>query len=303
MRPIAYRFQRTLAKTADVQGVGFISGARVRLRFRPAVPDTGIVFARADLPGTPLISARASSVTDTRRRTTIGPAKTGVTLVEHVLSALSGLRIDNCLIELDGPEPPGLDGSALGFVNILTEAGAVIQSARRPVLSVSEPVSVERDGACITLHPSVTPSLQASYLLDYGQQVPIPRQSATVIVTPESYRHQISDCRTFLLEHEAHELRKQGIGKHLKASEVLVFGAQGPIENQLRYADEPARHKLLDLIGDLALCGFDLAGHIVAYRSGHALNIELANRLSHIAWHGSPPLSRTATQTLTAKAA
>lgn len=286
MRPIAYRYQRTLAHTADVPGVGFISGARVRLRFRPAPAGSGVVFARADLPGTPMVSARVESVTDTNRRTTLGLPRTGVTLVEHALAALAALHIDNCLIELDGPEPPGLDGSAWGFVQALQEAGTVLQSASRPIMSVSEPITVKKDGTCITLHPCAAtspPILSLSYFLDYGPDVSIPRQSSSIVLTPESFIHDISRCRTFLLESEAHALRSQGIGRHLTAAEVLVFGPRGPIDNPLRHADEPARHKILDLIGDLALCGFDLVGHIVAYRSGHALNIELAKRLSVLA--------------------
>jgi UDP-3-O-acyl N-acetylglucosamine deacetylase len=295
VRRIAYRYQRTLARPADVAGVGFVTGTRVRLRFRPAGPDTGLVFARGDLPGSPLVPARAAAVTDTRRRTTLGPGPAGVTLVEHVLSALAGLRIDNCVIELDGPEPPGLDGSAWGFVQPLVAAGAVLQPARRPVLAVTEPVVVGRDGASIGLHPADEPGLRISYVLDYGPTAAIPRQAATLAVTPEGYAREVAGCRTFLLEDEAHALRAQGVGKHLTAADVLVFGPRGPIGNTLRYADEPARHKLLDLVGDLALCGFDLAGHVVAYRSGHALNVELANRLADMAAAGYPQVTQMTT--------
>src|SRR5438045_2552614 len=127
MRLLGYRYQRTLARPATVAGVGFITGSPVRARFHPGPADAGVGFLRTDRPGQPPIPPRARQVTDTRRRTTLGPAAAGVTLVEHVLAALSGLRIDNCLVELDGPEPPGLDGSARGFVEALAEAGVELQ--------------------------------------------------------------------------------------------------------------------------------------------------------------------------------
>ena len=282
MQLIGYRHQRTLAKPVEVRGVGFITGARARLRFAPAPADTGLAFVRADLPGRPAIAARPDRVTGTARRTTLGPPETGVTLVEHVLAALAGLRIDNCRIELDAAEPPGLDGSAWGFVEALTAAGAVLQPARRAVCAVTEPVVASHDGATIALHPAAPAdglALRASYILYYGPRAAIARQSLSLVVTPESFARELAGSRTFLLEAEAHALRQQGIGTHLTADQLLVFGSNGPIHNTLRYADEPARHKVLDLIGDLALCGFDLAGHLVAYRSGHALNVTLARAL------------------------
>ncbi len=265
---------------AEVRGVGFVTGATVRLRFHPAAPETGLAFVRTDLPGKPRTPVRPDRVTNTNRRTTLGSPDSGVTLAEHALAALAGLRIDNCLIELDGPEPPGLDGSAHGFVEALSAAGVALQSARRSVWGVTEPIVVTHGSATIALHPPTEGlQLRASYLLDYGLGAPIPRQAFTTLVTPETFTRDIAGCRTFLLESEAKALRQQGIGQHLTAAQLLVFGPTGPIENQLRHADEPARHKVLDLIGDLSLCGFDLAGHLVAYRSGHALNVALAAAL------------------------
>ena len=283
MRLIGYRYQRTLAAAAEVRGVGFITGSRVRARLLPAPPDTGVVFRRVDLPGGPAIPARADQVTGTQRRTTLGPPDRGVTLVEHLLATLAGLRVDNCEVELDGPEPPGLDGSAAGFARAVLSAGTALQHARRPVRTVTEPVIVSAAGATIGLHPADGPGLRASYRLDYGIFGPIPRQSHTLDVRPESFVREVASCRTFLTEPEARALRAQGVGAHVSTAEVLVFGPRGPIDNRLRFADEPARHKVLDLVGDLALCGFDLAGHVVAYRSGHALNVDLARRLTALA--------------------
>ena len=147
---------------------------------------------------------------------------------------------------------------------------------------MTERTSVERDGATITLHPADGLSLRASYILDYGPMSPLPRQSVTMCLTPESFAHDVANCRTFLLDSEAQALRSQGIGQHLDGQRsARLRGPRGKaIDNKLRFADEPARHKVLDLIGDLALCGFDLAGHVVAYRSGHNLNVELAKTLA-----------------------
>jgi UDP-3-O-acyl N-acetylglucosamine deacetylase len=260
-----------------------VTGARTKLRFSPATPDTGVAFLRTDLPGATPIPARADSVSGTARRTTVGSGANQVTLVEHVLAALAGLRVDNCLVEIDGPEPPGLDGSAEGYVRILLAAGTILQEARKPRLVISEPISVAHGGASLTIHPRDGDDLVISYLLDYGSFSPIPPQSLTLVISPDRFRQELARCRTFVLEHEAVELQRQGVGRHLKPSELLVFGPRGLIDNRLRFPDEPARHKILDLVGDLALCGCDLVGHVVAYRSGHPLNVELARALTRVA--------------------
>jgi UDP-3-O-acyl N-acetylglucosamine deacetylase len=294
VRVIGYRQQRTLAGPAEVTGVGFVAGKRVTARFLPAPAESGLAFRRTDLPGSPVIPAAASAVTGTDRRTTLGPPDAGVTLVEHALAALAGLRIDNCTIELDGPEPPGLDGSAVGFVAALAAAGVVLQTARRPVWGVDEPRVVSANGATIALHPADRDGLLVSYRLDYGPGAAIPPQAHTLELTPENFVREVASCRTFLTEPEAHALRAAGVGRHLTPADVLVFGRQGPVGNRLRFADEPARHKVLDLVGDMALCGFDLAGHVVAYRSGHALNARLAADLACAAGYGAKPACRPA---------
>jgi UDP-3-O-acyl N-acetylglucosamine deacetylase len=287
VRVIGYRHQRTLAAEAKIEGVGFVTGACVRVRLRPAPANTGLVFRRTDRPAAPPLPAHAAFVTDTRRRTTLGPAASGVTLVEHLLAALAGLRIDNCQIELDGPEPPGLDGSAAGYVAAIVGAGAVVQPARRTLWTVDSPIIVSAGGATVGIHPADQPGLRVSYLLDYGPIGPIPRQTFTLDARPADFAREVAPCRTFVTAAEAEALRAQGVGRHLTPADLLVFGHRGPIENRLRFADEPARHKVLDLTGDLALCGFDLAGHVVAYRSGHALNVELARRLAALAAEAS----------------
>jgi UDP-3-O-acyl N-acetylglucosamine deacetylase len=237
------------------------------------------VFVRADLPGRPRLSAHVSRVTGTARRTTLGQDRVQVTLVEHVLAALAGSRVDNCIVELTGPEPPGLDGSADGFVQALYHAGVQTQPAARTIWAVDEPVTVRSRGATLTLHPPDGPGLFLSYFLDYGPRSPIGRQVHTQELVPGSFLRQLSRCRTFVLQQEADELRRQGLGTHLTAADLIVFGPRGPIDNDLRFANEPARHKVLDMVGDLSLLGADLCGHLIAYRSGHPLNVGLCQAL------------------------
>ncbi len=279
MKRLTQRPQRTIAQPVALDGVGFITGKHVHLRFVPAPAGNGIVFIRTDLGRDARIPARADQVTGTQRRTTLGQPPVCVGLVEHVLAALNGLHLDNCDVELDAPEPPGLDGSALGFVQALQRAGAVVQAERRDVWAATRTVLVEAAGATLALHPTDELGLRISYLLDYGPQSPIVRQVYTEEIVPETFVAKIAPCRTFLLEEEAQLLLEQGIGSKTKTSDLLVFGPHGPIDNTLRFGNEPARHKVLDIIGDLSLFGHDLCGHIVAYRSGHPLNVEMAKAL------------------------
>lgn len=283
VRATGQRRQRTLAESAEVHGAGMVTGKKIKLRFRPAAPDNGVAFLRTDIPDATPIQARVESVTGTARRTTLGSGHNQVTLVEHVLAALSGMRIDNCIVELDGPEPPGLDGSSEGYVETLLTAGTSLQNSRKARLSVTEPVTVSNGNSTLSMYPREGDDLIISYLLDYGPFSPIAPQSLTLVVNPDRFQQDLARCRTYVLEHEAIELQRQGVGRHLNASEILVFGPKGLIDNRLRFSDEPARHKILDLVGDLALCGYDLVGHVVAYRSGHPLNVELARALTRVA--------------------
>lgn len=280
MKRIAERWQQTVGVPVEVEGIGYVTGRHVRLRFRPAPASTGVVFVRTDLGSRACVSACLANVTGTARRTTLGKPPIEVSLVEHVLAALSGLRIDNCYVELDAPEPPGLDGSARGFVKALLDAGTVPQKERRPIWATDRPVTVGGDNATITLHPPERHELRISYLLDYGQESSIPWQICTQTITPADFATQVAPCRTFITEQEAVMLRNMGLGSSTKVSDLLVFGPHGPIDNKVRFGNEPARHKILDILGDLSLVGCDLIGHVVAYRSGHPHNVELVKLLS-----------------------
>ncbi|MCS6977807.1 MAG: UDP-3-O-acyl-N-acetylglucosamine deacetylase [Gemmatales bacterium] len=279
LRCVGQRCQRTIRETVEVHGYGYRTGAAIRVRFRPACPGTGIVFVRTDVPGAKPISAAVGNVTGTNRRTTLGQPPAQVEMVEHVLAALHGLKIDNCLIEINGPELPGLDGSSRDFVRVLCAAGLRIQKAVRNIWAATEAITIVDGRGSLSLYPASAMELRASYLLDYGQPSPIPAQRQSAVVGPEGFLNEVASSRTFLLEAEAEALRGQGFGRNTSPADLLVFGTRGPINNRLRYADEPARHKILDIVGDLALFGEDLAGHVVGCRSGHSLNVALVRRL------------------------
>jgi UDP-3-O-[3-hydroxymyristoyl] N-acetylglucosamine deacetylase / 3-hydroxyacyl-[acyl-carrier-protein] dehydratase len=273
------RSERTIGHTVEVRGFGFFHGADVTLRFSPADAGTGIVFVRSDLPDRPAVPARIDSVIPSQRRTTIRQGAAGVAMIEHVMAALAGLRIDNCLIEIDAGECPGCDGSSRAFVEVLDRAGIVEQSRKRQALVLERSVSVVEGNAFLAAHAGVPGELTLSYHLDYGRQSPISAQSHCLAVSPQTFRDELAGSRTFLLESETAALRAAGIGARATPADLLIFGEEGVIGNVLRYPDECVRHKILDMVGDLALLGFDIQGFVVAHRSGHQTNHALARRL------------------------
>ena len=275
------RSQRTIGRSGEVAGIGFLTGADIVLKFVPAPPDYGIVFQRTDRLYAPPIPALVSYTVPRARRTAIARCGVAVEMIEHVVAALAGLQIDNCLVELNGPEPPGCDGSSLLFAQCLVNAGFVDQGVPRERLDLKQSVVVHGEGADQSVRgsPADDGALRISYALDYGTDSPIGRQDYSLVVTPETFLAEIAFARTFLLEHEAQALRAQGYGKRTTARDLLIFGPQGVIDNTLRAPDECVRHKILDCIGDLALVGCDLSGAIEARRSGHQLNAEFVRRV------------------------
>jgi UDP-3-O-acyl N-acetylglucosamine deacetylase len=275
------RSQRTIARGAVVSGVGFLTGADITLRFLPAAAGHGVAFVRTDKLCAPPIPALVSYTVPRTRRTALARCGIVVEMVEHVLAALAGLQIDNCLVELDGAEPPGCDGSSQQFVEALLNAGIVDQGVSRERLELKHHVTVHGEEAdqSVCGSPAADGLLHVRYSLDYGPGSPIHSQDYSIALTPEIFVEQIAFARTFLLEHEAHALRSQGYGKRITARDLLIFGNEGVIDNALRCPDECARHKILDCIGDLALIGCDLAGTVEARRSGHQLNAEFVRRV------------------------
>ena len=228
MKLIAYRYQRTIARPASIEGTGYLTGATVHLRFLPAPEGSGIVFRRTDLQPAALIPAQVDQVVGTRRRTILGLAAAQVGLVEHVLAALGGLRIDNCIVEIDAPEPPGLDGSSLGFVQVLQDAGIDLQPARREIYAVTEPVIVAHEGATLALHPPEGDELKMSYALQYGAGSPIGRQARTELITPARFATELANARTYIFESETAELRRQGLGSRIQGERSARLWAGRP---------------------------------------------------------------------------
>jgi UDP-3-O-acyl N-acetylglucosamine deacetylase len=273
------RSQQTIAAPCSVAGFGYWSGRDVRVEFRPAAADSGITFVRGDLPRAPRISATVDKRIESPRRTTLRVGAASVEMVEHILAALAGLRIDNCDVWVDAQEMPGCDGSSQPFVDVLDEAGIVAQQAVRSLLVVHEVTRLGNEESWIEARPANSPGMSAKYRLDYGRENAIGRQTLALTITPESFRRELAASRTFMLKAEADWLRSQGLGQRATTRDLLVFDDQGPVDNPLRFPDECVRHKLLDLVGDLALAGCDLIGHFVAHRSGHRLNAELVRVL------------------------
>jgi UDP-3-O-acyl N-acetylglucosamine deacetylase len=200
-------------------------------------------------------------------------------MIEHVLAALAGLAIDNCELWVDAAEMPGLDGSSQPFVDALDQAGAAEQDAERQCLVVREFIRLGNEDSWVEAHPPLEPGLSLTFRLDYGRGNAIGKQTFQTRLTPESFRHDLAASRTFLLKSEAEWLQGQGLGLRARTEDLLVFDDDGPLNNTLRFPDECARHKTLDLVGDMALSGCDIVGRIVAHRSGHRLNAELVRAL------------------------
>ncbi len=274
------RPQHTIAEPVETRGVGFFTGADVTVRFLPAPPHHGVQFQRLDVAGSEPIPAHIDYLVPRERRTALGNRDASVELTEHVLAALAGLQIDNCLVQLNGPELPGGDGSSLAFVDSLLSTEIVPQVEPRVCFFVERPTEIRgRDGSSILAVPSPSHTFTIEYRLDYGAESPIPRQSLLKEITPECFVHDLAFARTFILETEIEMLRAAGYGSRTREKDLLIYGKDGVIGNTLRAKDECARHKLLDCIGDLSLLGCDLIGHFRAERSGHRLNQDLARKL------------------------
>lgn len=276
---VSKRPQRTLAREAVVDGVGFFHGSDVHMRFLPADADSGVRFVRSDLPDRPSVAARIDRVVPAQRRTAVQDGEARVEMIEHVMAALAGMQVDNCTIEIDAPECPGLDGSSRAYVEMFDAAGVVEQERPRKGFVLDRSFVVREGDAVLAAHPSAADGLTLSYHLDYGHASPIGNQGVLFSMTPETFRNQVSPCRTFLLEKEAVALRSMGIGLRTTEADVLLFGDSGVVGNSLRFPDECARHKVLDMVGDFALLGMDIHGFIVAHRSGHHTNATLVRKL------------------------
>ena len=271
--------QKTIENSIAIEGIGLHTGEKVSLILKPAPPNTGFVFVRNGPEHSPVIKAEVDSLLDLEkypRRTSISNDGVNIHTVEHLLSAIFGLGIDNLIIEMHGSECPGLDGSSLIFAQELMKAGIKEQNEQKNFYRVREPIYISENGSHLIALPNDT--LKISYTLDYPNS-PIKSQYASFMLDPEIYLKEIAPARTFCLEEEIDKLKDIGLGKGSDYENTVVIGKDGVIQNAFRFENEPVRHKICDLIGDLALLGMPIKAHIIGIRSGHALNTKLVRRL------------------------
>lgn len=294
--------QHTIKKSVTLSGVGLHTGVETNMTFLPAKPDHGIKFQRTDIEGQPIVDADVDNVVDLSRGTTIEQSGARVNTVEHTLAALVGLEIDNVLIQLDGPEPPIMDGSSRQFVDILKEAGTEEQNALRDFYEVQDSIFYRDASRDVEIAALPLDDYRVTVMIDYNSPVLGSQHASLTDIT--QFDKEIASCRTFCFLHELEMLHKNNLIKggdlnnaivvvdrvveeHELASIAKLFNKpkvevkkEGILNNvELRYRNEPARHKLLDVMGDLALAGKPIKAQILAARPGHAANVAFAKKL------------------------
>ncbi|MEO1217456.1 MAG: bifunctional UDP-3-O-[3-hydroxymyristoyl] N-acetylglucosamine deacetylase/3-hydroxyacyl-ACP dehydratase [Bacteroidota bacterium] len=293
--------QHTIKSATSISGKGLHTGVPVTMTFHPAEPDHGIIFRRTDLDGQPLVHADVDLVVDTSRGTTLKENGAKVHTVEHVMAALMGLGIDNTLIDLDGPEPPIMDGSSREFIDKLLETGLDEQDAERIYFEIDESITYSDEANDITLAAFPAKSFELNTFIDFGSKSLEPQHATMKSIS--QFKEEFSSARTFCFVHELEALHQAGLikGGSLDSAVVImdkeeeeaeiqklqdIFGVSdvelkaGILnKNGFRFPNEPARHKLLDLLGDLALVGMPLKGKVIASRPGHKSNVELAKKI------------------------
>ncbi|MDP6532602.1 MAG: UDP-3-O-acyl-N-acetylglucosamine deacetylase [Candidatus Marinimicrobia bacterium] len=298
------RNQKTIAKPASCVGMGLHTGVESTITFKPAPEDYGIRFARTDVEGCPEIRADIEHVVDISRGTTIEENGVRIHTVEHALAAVTGLRIDNVLIELTEKEAPVMDGSAKDFVDIILDAGVVEQSKPRAVLVIDKPVMYSDTEKEIDIHVIPSDRFRVTFMVDYTLPQ-LGTQYEAIYNMAEDFAKEVAPARTFCFLSEVEMLKDQGLIKggslenaivivdkkideeeadilqrEFGVQEAISLGANGILNGKvLRFKNEPVRHKALDLIGDLALLGMPIQGHVTAARSGHASNVEFVKMI------------------------
>jgi UDP-3-O-acyl N-acetylglucosamine deacetylase len=269
----------SIGQSVKVQGAGLHTGKASTVRFRPAPPEHGIVFARCDLPSTPHIPAVVEAVTATERRTVIGRSGVVVHTVEHLLAAVAAHGVDDLLIEIDGPEPPITDGSAAAFFQALTDAGVVATGGRARRIQVPAPLTITEGEAGYRVGPGsglhLTVTVESAHPL-------IGTQTVSYDITRREFARELSGARTFGFVHEVETLRAKGLIKGGNADCAIMLTETGLLGGTLHWPDEFARHKTVDLIGDLALLGARFAGEITATRPSHRGNVALARAIKRL---------------------
>ena len=265
--------QRTLGKEASVKGKALHTGQEVTLTLKPGAPNTGLVFRRIDLFGKPEVRPVSEMVTDLERKTTVSSDAVKLHTIEHVLSALSGMGVDNAIIEMDASEPPIVDGSARPFTTLIHQCGIIEQDAAREVFTLTQPITINEGSRSIIALPFDGLRITCTSADDRG----IHTQHLTTDIDPEGYVAQIAPARTFTIYEDIEALLKKGLiqGGSLDSA-IILKGDKIVSKEPLRFKDELVRHKILDIVGDIVLAGVRVKAHIIAVRPGHALNARLA---------------------------
>ncbi|HOK03646.1 MAG TPA: UDP-3-O-acyl-N-acetylglucosamine deacetylase [Victivallales bacterium] len=269
--------QTTLGNEVSLRGIALHTGSRAVLKMKPALPNSGIIFQRIDLPGQPQVKALAHNVIDVRRGTTIANGAGKVHTVEHVLSAFHGLGIDNAIVEMDGPEPPIADGSSDSYVKMIQDAGIVELDSDIKYFTIKESVAINEGETKIEIHPHHC--LKITCKVAYGVSA-LDKQEFSGEITPQFFAEQISPARTFCLYKELEQLIRMGLvkGGSLDNAAVIHDGAI-ICKEELRFPNELVRHKVLDIIGDIFLLGRRVKAHIIASRPGHPTNVMLVQKI------------------------
>lgn len=268
-------FQKTIKREIILSGVALHSGKDVSVKILPSAVDSGITFVRGDIKGKPAVKAIVKNVKNVKRGTNLTKGKAEIYTVEHLLSALAGLGITNAKVEMDGPEPPILDGSAKGYVKAIKAAGIRTQNKKIRTISISEPLLVGSRTAQVMALPS--DRFAISFMINYPSSF-VGSQMFTFDSDNDSYESQVAPARTYGFLKEVKGLLRSGLIKGATLKNTVAITARG-YSTKLRFKDELVRHKVLDLIGDLALTGHHVCAHVIGIKSGHDLNVKLAKIL------------------------
>ncbi len=270
-------YQHTITQEVRCSGIGLHSGLEVNLIIKPAPANTGIIFKRTDLPGKPSVPAHYKYITDTTLATTLGVGDASVATVEHLMAAFMGMGIDNALVEIDGSEVPSLDGSAAPFVLMLNKARPVKQREKRAYIRIIEPIQVRCEDKTLSIYPDN--SLKITYSIDFNHPL-IQQQSYSMTFSEETFCQEIANARTFGFLYEVQNLKENGFALGGSLDNAIVMDDSSILnEGGLRFENEFVRHKILDLLGDIALLGKPILGHIVVHKSGHTLHHRLLQKI------------------------
>jgi UDP-3-O-[3-hydroxymyristoyl] N-acetylglucosamine deacetylase len=267
--------QRTLRRAISCVGIGLHSGNKVQLSMKPAPVDFGVRFRRTDV-GDHEVPANVQHLAGIQLATALSCNAVSVETVEHLLAALVSMGVDNVLVELNSPEVPIMDGSAAPFVYLIQEAGIKQQALARKYLKIVRPIALSRGDKRIALYPS--DHFKVTYSISFDHPL-LRHQSRTLQITEETFIEEIAPARTFTFLKDVERLRQNGLALGGSLDNAIVLGETGVLNNALRFEDEFVRHKILDAVGDLALVGYPVIGHLVAHRAGHGLHTEFAGRI------------------------